>query len=123
MPVAAGAGAGGGIVLVLALVVCVYLQYRRKRTPKDVVEDTVSASVGHENDFVISVQSRPPPAFFISLSPPVCRGAYQLPALPDSAAITKSLHAFYSRVNPVKAEKVRSRRARTSKNERAILDC
>jgi hypothetical protein len=60
IPVAAGAGAGGGIVLVLALVVCVYLQYRRKRTPKDVVEDTVSASVGHENDFVISVQSRPP---------------------------------------------------------------
>ena len=49
--------------------------------------------------------------------------AYQLPALPDSAAITKSLYAFYSRVNPVKAENVRSRRARTSKNERAILDC
>jgi hypothetical protein len=69
IPVAAGAGAGGGIVLVLALVVCVYLQYRRKRTPKDVVEDNVSASVednvsaslvGHQNDFVISVQSRPP---------------------------------------------------------------
>jgi hypothetical protein len=63
----AGAGAGG-IVLVLALVVCVYLQYRRKRTPKDVVEDNVSASVednvsasvGHENEFVISVQPRPP---------------------------------------------------------------
>jgi hypothetical protein len=58
---AAGAGAGVGFVLVLALVVvCVYLQYRRKRTPKDVVENSVSASVGHENDFVISVQSRPP---------------------------------------------------------------
>jgi hypothetical protein len=122
---AAGAGAGVGFVLVLALVVCVYLHYRRKRTPKDVVEDTVSASVGHENDFVISVQSRPPPAFFISLSPPVCvySGAYQLPALPDSAAITKRLHAFYSRVNPAKAEQVRSSRAQTSKSERAILDC
>jgi hypothetical protein len=58
---AAGAGAGVGFVLVLALVVVyVYLQYRRMRTSKDVVEDTVSASVGHENEFVISVQPRPP---------------------------------------------------------------
>jgi hypothetical protein len=137
---AAGAGAGVGFVLVLALVfVCVYLQYRRNRIPKDVVEDNVSASVGLENDFVISVQPRPPlsehrrltcnththatailylcrtyltflslTAFFISLSPPVCvySGAYQLPALPDSVAITKRLHAFYSRVNPAKAEQV-----------------
>jgi len=93
IPAAAGAGAGVGIVLVLALV-CVYLQYRRKPTPKDVVEDNVGASVGHENDFVISVQSRPPVSEHRS-------GAYQLP---DSAAITKRLHAFYSRVNPAKAE-------------------
>jgi hypothetical protein len=53
----------------------------------------------------------------------VYSGAYQLPALPDSAAITKRLHAFYSRVNPAKAEQVRSSRAQTSKSERAILDC
>jgi len=56
----AGAGAGVGIVLVLGLVVCVYLQYRRKRIPKFVVENNVSDSVGHEHEFVISVQSRPP---------------------------------------------------------------
>ncbi len=54
----------------------------------------------------------------ISLPPPVCvySGAYQLPALSDSVAITKRLNAFYSRVNPAKAEKVRSIKAQTSKS-------
>jgi hypothetical protein len=116
---AAGAGAGVGFVLVLALVVvCVYLQYRRKRTPKDVVENNVSASVEHENDFVISVQSRPPLSednvsasvehendYVISVQSRASLSQIY------SAAITKRLHAFYSRVNPAKAEQVRSSRA------------
>ena len=44
------------LVLVLGLVVCVYLQYHRRRTPKIADDINVSDSVGHKQDFVISVQ-------------------------------------------------------------------
>jgi hypothetical protein len=144
--VGAGTGAGVGIVLILGLVAFAYWQARGKRTPKfeiplsadrrllwiDMYIYTSHATHKHATSSTISVaQSHYLTSLslsrfvYLSLSPPfcACRGADQLSALPDSEVMTKRLHAFYSRVNPAKADQVRRSRAQTSKSKQAIFVC